>query len=94
MCRGLCSCLEMAHMGLPSAECSCRNRVTQMWQPLLSICLEKLFLVSRHRIESGFSSLGHPPNSPPSALQDSFNWLHRSLSCSDILHGSPKGFRG
>lgn len=36
--RGPCSCLVTAYAGPTGAECSCRNWVTHMWQPLPLIC--------------------------------------------------------
>ena len=60
--RGPCSRLVTAHMRPLGAECSCRNWVTQMPHPP-SVCQGTSFLVPRHRLESGFTPLGHPQTS-------------------------------
>lgn len=61
--RGQCSCLVTAYTGPLGAECSCRNRVTQMLHPPLWVCQDRPFLVPRHRLESGFTTLGRPQTS-------------------------------
>ena len=58
--RGQCSCFVTAHVGPLGAECSCRNRVTQMLHPPPSVCQGRLLLVPRHRLESGFTPLAGP----------------------------------
>lgn len=88
--RGPCSRLVTAHMGPLGAECSYRNRVTQMLQPPPSVCQGRPIPVPRHRRESACA----PLRGPQTSSMDPHNWMHCSLSCSGSFHGSAGDFRG